>query len=222
MATSVQYGIRHLMVLTLVVAVVMAVLGPTVRVWDTERRFVFMVCLAAAVLPIVGATCLLCMYRFRVERAAGDVLLRISTFDGPEMKCLLVALVAGCGALIIAGSIVFSGVWKGGGYHSFVFVWLVVCPFIAIPPLMTRLWWGLNSGSIEVCERGLTLGAYEFLSYSKLKHYRWERYFANKLVLFRRFGDGGWEIRLRIPTDMRDEVGRLLEEHSVPRRERRY
>lgn len=215
MATSVQYGIRHLMVLTLVVAVVMAVLGPTVRVWDTERRFVFMVCLAAAVLPIVGATCLLCMYRFRVERAAGDVLLRISTFDGPEMKCLLVALVAGCGALIIAGSIVFSGVWKGGGYHSFVFVWLVVCPFIAIPPLMTRLWWGLHSRSIEVCKHGFVLGAVRFLSYSELKHYRWSRYFPNRLIIIRKFRKWEREERLRIPLDMRDEVGRLLKQHGV-------
>ena len=222
MATSVQYGIRHLMALTAAVAVVMAVLGPMIRAWDTERQIAFTVYLAAPLLLLACCTYHLCTYRVRVERAAGDVLLRIRTSDHPLIKRLLVAIMAFFGVLMIGASILLSGFWIGDGTDILNVVWLSLWPAMVISPLVTRLWWGLNSGSIEVCERGLTLGAYEFLSYSKLKHYRWERYFANKLVLFRRFGDGGWEIRLRIPTDMRDEVGRLLEEHSVPRRERRY
>ena len=65
MATSVQYGIRHLMVLTLVVAVAMAVLGPMIRAWDTERQFVFTIYLAASLLLLAGYTCCLCRWRGR-------------------------------------------------------------------------------------------------------------------------------------------------------------
>ncbi len=77
MNTSVQYGIRHLLVLTAVVAVVAAILGPMVRAWDTERQGLFAATAAITVAALAISVLSLCRSRLRAERAAGSALLRM-------------------------------------------------------------------------------------------------------------------------------------------------
>jgi hypothetical protein len=96
MPTSIQYGIRHLLGLTLVVAVVMAAIGPVVRAWDTERRIALAVYAAVPLLLLAAYVCVLCMYRVRVERDAGEILLQVRTSDSPETRAALAALLSIC------------------------------------------------------------------------------------------------------------------------------
>jgi hypothetical protein len=219
MATKVQYGIKHMMVLTVVVAIVAAAVGPFVRSWDAKRQLSFAIRIAGALLVLAGYIYWLCRYRMRAERRAGEVIFRIRTSHGPLARGILIGAIGSLVVLMLILTILEIQLWNDR--RALIVdlvsssVWLVVL----IAPFVTWLWWGLDARSIEVCERGFILGGNTFLSYSKLKHYHWERYGAKKLILFRYWG---WDVRLNIPTEMRDEVGRLLDENGVTHKERGF
>ena len=158
MATSVQYGIRHLMALTLVVAVavVAAILGPTVRAWDTERQTFFAANAAITVAALAASILISCRVRLRVERNAG---------------------------------------------------------FLFIAPLLTRFWWGLSMGSVEICQQGLIVGGSRFHPFDRIKHYRLSHYTPGSLVFVANHTT--WAVK--IPSESRDDVDRLLKSHGVRR-----
>ncbi len=216
MVTKVQYGIRHLLVLTVVVAVVMSVLGPMIRAWSTERQFIFAVCAAVTLLLIAGPTYLLCLLRLRTERAAGKVILRIKPSASLRETAVLVAGIAGCIPLTITQWVVssFAGTADGGRW-----VPQAVCSTFAnagvyaviLPMLLIRFWWGLSFSSLEFCEEGLISGGVGFLPYSGLRRYRWGRHSAESLVLVGQ--SATWT--LKIPPEAKGEIGRLFEQHGV-------
>lgn len=213
MATSVQYGIRHLLVLTLVVAVMMAVLGPMIRAWDTERQMFFAGHAAVTLLLLTGYTCLLCRQRLRVERTAGQIVIRAKASRSLRARVMLAAGIALCVVWMIVQGILWSESLSGNGRHFFFpaisNTWIIVG---FLPTLLTRFWWGLSLTSIEVCERGFISGAVGFLPYSRLKHYRWARHSANTLVVASQF----MTRNIAVPPEFRAEVEKMLESHGVP------
>ncbi len=216
MATKVQYGIRHLMVLTVVVAVVMSILGPIVRAWNTERQTVFTACAAVALLLMAGPTYLLCLQRLRIERTAGEVILRTKPSASLRERALLVAGIAVCVSLMIAQWVLssFAGTADGGlGLSQAVVRTFANAGVYAVilPMLLTRFWWGLSFSSLEFCEGGLISGGVGFLPYSALRRYRWGRHSAESLVLVGQ--SATWT--LKIPPEAKEDIGRLFEQHGV-------
>ncbi len=222
MATKVQYGIKHLMVLTVMVAIGAAAVGPFVRGWDAKRQVFFAIYIAGCLLALAGCMYWLCRCRVRAERSAGEVILRIRKSDGPLARCIQIAAIWSLVAVMHIPPILNVQFLNDRGDFIANLVASSVWSTVMIAPVVTWLWWGLDWRSIEVCQRGFILGGNRFLSYSKLKEYRWERYGAKKLILFRRFGYWLVDVQLRIPAEMRDEVGRLLDEKGVTHKERGF
>ncbi len=222
MTTKIQYGIKHMMVLTVMVAVVAAAVSPFVRSWDAKRQVIFTVYLAVVLLVHAGYTYWLCRWRVRAERDAGEVILLTRSADARSTKGIMLGLVAVNVALILTVAIlaIHFRIYSGhivSGLAIFMLALLSVGPAGGNCPIAALLWWGLDWGSIEVCEQGLILGGIRFLSYSKLKHCLWMRYGTGDPTLSTRYRDR--EMWFRIPAEMREEVGRMLDEKGVPHKE---
>ena len=96
MATSVQYGIRHLMALTLVVAIVAAILGPMIRAWDTERQTFFAANAAVTIAALAVSILISCRARLSVEHAAGSVLFRTNAIGNQRLRARQAMVLALC------------------------------------------------------------------------------------------------------------------------------
>jgi hypothetical protein len=212
MATSVQYGIRHLMVLTLVVAMVMAVLGPMIRAWDTERQGFFAANAAITIAVLAASVFILCRVRLRIERAAGSVLFRTKAVGNRWVRVRQAIILVLCLAWMVLQCVHWSEAALKGVLNLLNFALLQFYILLTtIAPLLTRFWWGLSLGSVEVCQRGLVVGGLQFHSFGNIKHYRWSHYTPGSLV----FVTNRTTWTVKIPTEARDDVDRLLESQVV-------
>jgi hypothetical protein len=214
MPTSIQYSIRHLLGLTLVVAIVAAILGPMIRAWDTERQTFFAIYITVTLLAIMAGIGFACLRRLHVERVAGEAILQAGLVGTLRTRVELASIIVFWPLWIIydwhissfiVGDRVSDGAWWSTAFAS-GFVALVMS-YAATP-----IFWGAGSRSLDFHEQGLIYGPFKFIRYSKLKHYRWCLISASKLILVGRFKT--WEVRT-LP-EVRSEIIRLLNQHGVP------
>jgi len=214
MPTSVQYGIRHLMVLTLVVALVAAALGPMIRAWDTERQSLFAAYAAITIAVLAASVLVLCRARLRVERVAGSVLFHTKAVGnrwGRVRQAIVLLLCLAWMVLQCAVNSEANGKGVGNLLNFACFQFGILLSVIA--PLLTRFWWGLSLGSVEFCQRGLIIGGRRFHRFGSIKHYRWSCFTPGSLV----FVANRTTLTVEIPNESRDDVDRLLESQGVRR-----
>ncbi len=191
MATSVQFSIRSLLVAMVLTAVGLAAAMPVIRTWSTAAQSHFVIN-AIVLAGLVGMwTVYRCLVRRRVERLAGEVVLRAATQGNRFARffygCLLILFILGL--FLVAASETpstpvaapfsaerpwISLVYLGG--RLMYLAWITGC-------LVTNCWWGTGFGVVELAENGLIVRGIYLTPYAHFRTVRWNRYFCDNLVL---------------------------------------
>lgn len=213
MATSVQFSIRSLLIAMVVTAVGSAALTPIIRSWDTPARLQFIL----HALVVTGWVSIFlvhrCVIRRRVERLAGEVILRARTQGNQFSRVQQVALL-----LLFLAGLFFLGAseaqtatvpkprvamfrWINLAYLGWITSWLI-----------TNCWWGVGPGIAELTENGVIERGVHFTPYARFRTFRWNRYFRDTLVLSSR----DYQLtQIVVPRWEREHVERFLDEKGL-------
>ncbi len=184
MATSVQFSIRSLLVAMVLTAVGLAATMPVIRTWSTAAQSHFVIN-AIVLAGLVGMWAVYrCVVRRRVERLAGEVVLRAATqgnrFARFFYACLLILFILGL-FLVAAGETPSTPAATPFSAER-RWIRLVYLGWIA-GYLVTNCWWGTGPGIVELAENGLIERGTHLTPYAHFRTVRWNRYFRDNLVL---------------------------------------
>ncbi len=201
-----QFGIKQIMVLTCMVALLCVPVGAFLRRLPADKQLKAYVGLLLMFVVVVVAVANVFRRRFLAEQVAGDVLLQLSSQSTPIYHILNVSscvfLLAMVGMLLV--NYVYSymplRLFAGGGYQ-FIYP-LSLWVGASASYLVTYWWWGIDPTRVEICENGIIQKAVNVTLWSNFHGYRWGRVIHNELFLLT---DGDF-MQIIVPASMKEEV----------------
>ena len=213
MATSIQFSIRSLLIAMVLTGVGMAAALPVIRTWGTAVQLHFVVNAGVLAALVGGFTAVRCAARRRIERQAGNVLLRATTQGNRFIQLLHIVLLLLflAGLMLIAAAEAHTGPASRPPYAKFQWVNVAYLGWMA-GWLVTNCWWRTGPGIAEIAENGLIEMGTRFTPYSQFRSIRWNRYFPGTLMLVSRHYQ---TIQIVIPRWEREHIGQFLEEKGL-------
>lgn len=212
-----RFGIRSLLILMLITAIVSALLGTLLRRYPAEARGEIVGWWLLLPVLLGGAMFICARLRRQVELQAGGVIVEaiphsyfLPRYPG-VMNGFLGAVAIALGLLLWGGLSVNASDPTGAGLHwPAIAVWMAIAIYL-IAMGITFLWWHRR---VRICERGIVARFYD-RPWPTLRRYYWDACNRDVLVLHwpREGDDSGvmmWKVAVRIPPDRREEIDRML------------
>ncbi len=206
MATSLQFSLRSMLVVMLMVAIISAVIAPAIRAWDTQRQLLFGAHAAVTLLLLGAGTVGLCAERRKVERKAGAILFRTVAKGSKRVRLQQGFWLAVSVAVMIAYWFVFSAAAAGRArsqqWSDLLYYTILLATWA--PRTLTNFWWRVGAGVVEVAENGLILQGVMLKPWNKMESYRWASHVRNRLLIHEH--QGTWPFTRHIDVGPEDRA----------------
>lgn len=172
MASSTQYSIRSVMIVTAAAAVVSAILGPPVRQMEPEHQLRLGLFFAAVAVVTGLFAVLRLLQRCGVERKAGPLLWQTDAGEKNTRWFILILAVVLATAAAKGMIVIFNAgesVWSFGGLM--LSSCILAASLLAAEFYLYR-WWQTGPLITEVRKNGLVLRGVVFLKWSVLRSYQ--------------------------------------------------
>ncbi len=216
MSSSSQFSIRALMIVTVMVAVVSALVGPWIREMPPEVQFRlggFFVCLAAVVACFVA---LRLGQRYRAEQLAGPRLWQTDAGEKAERWALLVPT-------LMWGTVAFMGIGILAAepgvilcFRGLVFGIAIVGSALQATRFFFYWWWQTTPYVTEICQNGLIQRGVRFRPWTALTSYRPSPKSPAVLIVTEQIRRSKRPRNVYVARQDRARLGRTLSEKGVP------
>lgn len=206
-----QFGIKQIMVLTCMVALLCVPIGAFLRRLPADKQLKAFGTLLLLFVVATGAVANVFFRRYRAEQMVGEVRLRLRTLATPIYHILnifsCVSLLTMIGMFLVMYVYSERPLRLFGGYQFIYPMMLWVSA--AASYVVTFWWWGIDPTQIEVCENGLIQQAVNATPWTLFHGYRWGSVEPNELFLLT---DGDF-MQITVPASMKEEVVENLPAH---------
>lgn len=215
MASSTQFSIRSLMIVTVVVAIVSAILGPRIRRMEPEHQLLLAIFFGQVAIVVGLFVTIRFLQRSRVERTAGPLLWRT---DSGEKDTRWAILVPAVGLATAAANGMMLVVSSGESVYSFGGLILGFCILgasLLAAEFSLGWWWQTGPLITEVYQNGLVLQGVVFRPWSVLKSYQSTRDGLSVLIVTESTRWGTRSRSVHVAAEDRSEFERALVENGV-------
>jgi hypothetical protein len=197
-----RYSLRALLVATLAVAVVSAIVGPLLRMWNADGATLWHIFGGAS----IGAALSVgfrCWRRYQIERQCGELLLMVPMRINRSRPYWLALQIVG-GFAVIAVDAFLDSIPRP---NQRPFNIMSVYGGLALADAFLSIWWKGVTYSTELCRNGVIVGSNRLTPWSVFRGYRW--IYNGNIQLAQRFA----VIDVIVPAELRSRVDEVLGEH---------
>ena len=216
MASSTQFSIRSLMIVTVMVAVVSTILGPQIREMEPKAQLRLGVSFAQLTGLVAIFVAVRFLQRHRAERLAGPLIWRTDAGEKSTRWAILIPALALATAATLGMIRMLDSGESATSFEGLVLSFCILGAALLTAEFCLCWWWQTGPLITEVYEKGLVLRGVVFLPWSALLSYRPSPEGPAVLIVTEKTR---WEIRPRnvhAARQDRDRLERILLENGVP------